>query len=148
MHERCHGTKDIENGKVVTYMTKFIFAFIIFLLFIWRIKKGFNNGFIKEIVTLISGIISLVSVALIFFAISSYIAKAKSTLIVCVIGLILVGIIFKICSLIFGPIMALSNISLIGGLDMLIGAVMGAAEACVLSCLLYYVLDRVGIYVL
>lgn len=129
-------------------MTKLIFVFIIFLLFVWRIKKGFHNGIMKEIVTILSGIVSLICVALVFFAVSSYIAKAMSTLTVCVVGLVLLGTVFRICSLIFRPILALSNLSLIGGLDKAMGAVMGAAEACVLSYLLYYVLDYMGVYVL
>ena len=129
-------------------MTKFIFAFIIFLLFVWRIKRGFHNGIMKEIVTLLSGIVSLVCVALVFFAISSYLAKAMSTLTVCVIGLILLGTVFRLCSLIFRPILALSNISVIGGVDKVMGAGMGIVEACVLSYLVYYVLNYMGVYVL
>lgn len=130
------------------YMTKLIFAFIIFLLFIWRIKKGFHNGIMKEVVTLLSGIVSLICVALVFFAISSYLAKAMSTLTACVIGLILMGTIFRLCSLIFRPIMALSNISVIGGVDKVMGAAMGIVEACGLSYLVYYVLNYMGVYVL
>ncbi len=129
-------------------MTKFVFVLIIFLLFIWRIKRGFHNGIMKEIVTILSGVVSLVCVALMFFAVSSYMARAVSTLTVCVIGLTLLGIFFKLCGLIFKPILALSNISLIGAVDQILGAVMGAAEAFLLSCTLYIVLDRLGIYVL
>lgn len=140
--------KRYQNGKVVDYMTKLIFAFIIFLLFIWRIKKGFHNGIMKEVVTLLSGIVSLICVALAFFAISSYLAKAMSTLTVCVIGLILLGTVFRLCSLIFRPIMALGNISEIGGVDKVMGAAMGIVEACVLSYLVYYVLNHMGVYVL
>lgn len=102
----------------------------------------------KEIVTLLSGIVSLVCVALVFFAISSYLAKAMSTLTVCVIGLILLGTVFRLCSLIFRPILALSNISVIGGVDKVMGAGMGIVEACVLSYLVYYVLNYMGVYVL
>lgn len=129
-------------------MTKFVFVLIIFLLFIWRIKRGFHNGIMKEIVTILSGVVSLVCVALMFFAVSSYMARAVSTLTVCVIGLTLLGILFKLCGLIFKPILALSNISLIGAVDQILGAVMGAVEAFLLSCALYIVLDRLGIYVL
>ena len=129
-------------------MTKLIFVFIIFLIFVWRIKRGFHNGIMKEVVTILSGIVSLISVALIFFAISSYIAKAMSTLTVCVIGLVLLGTVFRLCSLIFKPIMALSNLSVIGGLDKVMGAVMGALEACALSYLLYFVLNYMGMYIL
>lgn len=129
-------------------MTKFVFVLIIFLLFIWRIKRGFHNGIMKEIVTILSGVVSLICVTLMFFAVSSYMARAVSTLTVCVVGLTLLGILFKVCGLIFKPILALSNISLIGAVDQILGAVMGAAEAFLLSCALYIVLDRLGIYVL
>ena len=129
-------------------MFTFIFAAVVFLLFIWRIRRGFENGIMQEVVNILSGAISLLCVVLVFFAISSVAAKAMSTLTVCMIGLILLGIIFKLCNLIFKPLLALGNLSVIGGLNKLMGAVMGAAEACLLSYLLYRGLDFMGIYVL
>ena len=48
-------------------MFRLIFVLIIFLLFIWRVKRGFANGIMKEIVTILSGVISLICVALIAF---------------------------------------------------------------------------------
>ena len=62
----------------------------------------------------------------------------------CIIGLIVIGIIFKLCSLVFKPILALDNIFLIGGLNKIMGAVIGAVEAVILSGLLYFVFDYVG----
>ena len=124
-------------------MTKFIFVLIIFLLFIWRIRKGFHNGIMKEIVTILSGAISLVSVVLVFFAISSYREKALSVFALCVIGLVVLGVVFKLCGLIFKPILALSNISVIGMFNRIMGAIMGAAEAIALSFLLYYIFDQI-----
>lgn len=124
-------------------MTKFIFVLIVFLLSVWRIKKGFCNGIMKEIVTILSGIVSLISVALVFFTISSYIANAKTMVVVCVFGLIVIGIVFKLCNLIFRPMLALSNIFVIGGLNKILGAVMGAVEAIALSYLFYYIFDYV-----
>lgn len=129
-------------------MNTFIYALITFLLFIWRTKKGFCNGIMKEIVTILSGAVSLVSVALLFLAVRSYMVDAKIVLALCIIGLIVIGIVFKLCNLIFRPILALSNISVIGGLNKILGAVLGASEALALSCLIYYILDRKGIYVL
>lgn len=102
----------------------------------------------KEIVTILSGAVSLVSAALLFFAVSSYMADAKIILVLCIIGLIVIGIVFKVCNLIFRPVLALSNISVIGGLNKILGAVLGASEALALACLIYYLLDRMGIYVL
>lgn len=128
-------------------MVQLVFALIVFLIFIWRIKKGFANGIMKEIVTILSGVASLISVALLLFAVTSVMAKAMSTLTLSVIGLIVVGIVFKISSLIFTPVLALSNFSIIEWLNKLLGAVMGAVEACVLGGLLYYGLGYVGVYV-
>ena len=132
----------------MAWMTKFIFVLIIFLLFIWRIRKGYHNGIMKEIVTILSGVVSLISVALVFFAISSYREKALSVFALCVIGLIVLGVVFKVCSLIFRPIMALGNISVIGVFNKAMGAAMGAVEAAALSYLFYRALDYMGIYVL
>ena len=128
-------------------MVKFIFILIVFLLFIWRIKRGFHNGIMGEIVTILSGVVALVCVALILFAVTSAMARAVSALTVCIIALILLGTVFKICSLIFRPVLALSNISLFEGFNKMLGAVMGALEACVLTGLLYYALGYVGVYV-
>lgn len=129
-------------------MVTYIFAVVILLLFIWRVRRGFANGIMQEIVNILSGVIALASVVLIFFAVSSVTAKAMSTLTVCVIGLILLGIVFKLCNLIFQPLLALGSLSVIGGLNKLMGAVMGAAEACLLSYLLYRGLGFIGIYII
>ena len=129
-------------------MAKFVFVWIIFLLFIWRMKSGFDNGIAKEVVTILSGAVSLICVTLVLLAISSLEAKAMSTLTLCIVSLILLGIAFKLCNLIFRPILGLSNIGIIGGLDKMLGLIIGAVEALVLSGLLYFVLDHVGIYVL
>lgn len=102
----------------------------------------------KEIVTILSGAVSLVCVVLVFLAISSVEAGAMSTLALCIICLVILGIVFKLCGLIFKPILGLSNVCIIGGLDKAFGVIMGAAEALVLSGLIYFALDHIGIYVL
>ena len=129
-------------------MEKLIFVIIILLLFICRIREGYLNGMMEEIVTILSGAIALVSVGLVFFAITSYREKAISVLVLCVIGLIVLGVVFKLCSLIFRPILALSKVSVIGMFNRVMGAVLGAVEAVVLSYLFYriydYILDYLG----
>lgn len=129
-------------------MTKFLFALVIFLLAVWRVKKGFRNGILQEVVTILSGIVSLVCVALVFLAVSSVLAQATSTLIVCVAALIALGIVYKICNLIFRPILALGNVSVIGGVNRVCGAVLGLAETFLLAYVLYRMLDFMGIYVI
>lgn len=129
-------------------MIKFAFAAIILLLLIWRIKRGYTNGMMQEIVNLLSGIISLASVALVFLAVSSAVNKSMHTLTVCIVALVLLGIVFKLCHLILTPLLAVGSISIVSGINKLLGAIMGAAEGCLLAYILYKVLAYFGIYVL
>lgn len=126
---------------------KIVFLLIILLLTIWRVKKGFKNGMIKEVVNILSIIVSCICIALVFLSVSSVMAHTFSTLTVCIIGLIGIGIVFKICHLIFRPIMGIFNISIISGLNKILGAVMGFGEALICSYFLYRVIDYFGIYI-
>ena len=110
-------------------------------------KKGFHNGMMKEIVNILSTAVSCVSIVLIFLTISSVMAKTFSMLTVCILGLIGIGIIFKLCKLIFAPIMAIVNISIINGLDKVAGAVLGLGEAIICSWFLYHILGYFDIYI-
>ena len=117
-------------------------------MMVWKVRKGFHNGVLKEIINAASAVVACVSIALLFLAVSSVMAKSFSTLTVCVSGLIGVGIVYKICKLIFKPISGIVNISIINGLNKLLGAVIGFVEAVVYSWLLYRILDYLGFYIL
>lgn len=126
---------------------KLAFFLIAFILSAWRMKKGFRNGMMKEIVNILSTAVAFVSIALIFLTVSSVMAKTFSTLTVCVLGLIGIGIIFKLCKLIFAPVTAIVNISIINGLDKVAGAILGLGEALICSWFIYKMLDHFGIYI-
>lgn len=121
------------------------FAAVIFLLFIWRVRGGYACGMMQEIVNILSGVISLACVALVFLAVSSAVNRSMHILTVCIVALIVLGICFKICRLIFTPLLAVGNISIVSGINKLLGAVLGAAEGCVLAFFLYKVLGYFGI---
>lgn len=126
---------------------RIVFFIISFILAAWRMKKGFRNGIIKEVVNILSAIVSCVSIVLIFFAISSVVAKTFSVLTVCIVGLIGIGIIFKLCKLIFAPVAAIVNISIIKGLDKILGAVLGLGEALICAWFIYRIMGYFGIYI-
>ncbi len=129
-------------------MLTFAFAAVVLLLFIWRIRGGYACGLMQEIVNLLSGVISLACVALVFLAVTSAMNKSTHILTACIVALILLGILFKICRLIFAPLLAVGSISIVSGINKMLGAVMGAAEACLLAYFSYKVLAHFGIYVL
>ena len=129
-------------------MLTFAFAAVVLLLFIWRTRGGYACGLMQEIVNLVSGVISLACVALVFLAVTSAMNKSTHILTACIVALILLGILFKICRLIFAPLLAVGSISIVSGINKMLGAVMGAAEACLLAYFSYKVLAHFGIYVL
>ncbi len=129
-------------------MRKFMFVLFIFLMVVWRVKRGFKNGIMQEIVNILSGVISLICLALVFFAVSSIIEQATSMLIVCIVGLIILGIAFKLVKLMLRPLLAIGNVSVLGGLNKFLGAVLGLGEAVVVCYLLYKLLDHFGVYIL
>ncbi|MCM1040700.1 MAG: hypothetical protein NC434_15390 [Ruminococcus sp.] len=102
---------------------------------------------IKELINILSIIVACMSISLIFISISSVVAHTFSVLAVCIVGLIAVGIVFKLCNLIFKPITAILNVSLIHGLDKITGAILGLAEALVFSYFIYYGMNYFGILI-
>lgn len=127
-------------------MITFAFVAAMFLLFIWRVRGGYACGMMQEIVNVFSGAISLACVALIFLAVSSAMNRSMHILTVCIVALIVLGICFKVCKLIFTPLLAVGNISIVSGINKLLGAVLGAAEVCVLAFLFYKGFRYFGIY--
>lgn len=134
-----------DSGKVLRSGLKIILIAVVCLIALWRMKKGFRNGMVKEIVNILSIIVACVSITLIFFSISSVVAHTFSTLTVCVIGLIGIGIGTKLCSLIFKPVQGIINISIVHGLDKMLGACMGLAEAAIFFYFAYRIMDYFGI---
>lgn len=129
-------------------MVTFAFAAFVLLLMIWRIRGGYACGMMQEIVNFLSAVVSLTSVALVFLAISSAMSKSMHILTACIIALILLGVFFKLCRLIFTPLLAVGSISVVSAVNKLLGAAMGAAEACLLAYFSYKMLAHFGIYVL
>lgn len=129
-------------------MVAFAFAAVVLLVMVWRIRGGYACGMLQEMVNLVSGTIALVCVALVFLAVGSAMTKSMHVLAACVIALVLLGIVFKLCRLIFTPLLAMGNISIVSGINKLLGAALGAAEAFLLAYFSYKVLAYFGIYVL
>lgn len=129
-------------------ITRLIFVIIAFFLILLSIKRGFKNGLMKEIVTVLSGVVSLICVALILLAVSSAKEGAISTMIVCAVCVIVLGIVFKVCKLIFTPLLGIADITVISGINKILGALLGWAEGCAVMYLAYKVMDYFGIYII
>lgn len=126
---------------------KIVFLCFFLLVVVYRVKKGFQNGIIKEIGSIIATIVSCICIALVFLVVSSIMARTFSTLAICVIALISIGVVNKICNLIMAPILGITKVSIISGVNKLLGAVMGFGEAVIIAVFLYKLLDYFGIYI-
>ena len=65
----------------------------------------------------------------------------------CVAALVILGVAFRLCSLVFKPLLAVGNISLLSSINKLLGALLGIAEAGLLAYAAYRALAYFGIYV-
>ena len=129
-------------------MFTYAFAAAMILLLIWRIKGGYACGMMQEIVNILSGAAALFCAALLLLAVNSAMTKSMHILTACIVALVILGIAFGLCSLIFRPLLAVGNISLLSGINKLLGALLGVMEAALIAYIVYRALAYFGIRVL
>ena len=121
---------------------------VIILIFIWRIAAGFRRGMVREIISLIAMAVAGVCVVLIIGAVGSYLEKEISKTITMVAVLFIVCVVYRLVHVLFTSLELISRLPVIKGVDKLLGAVTGAAEAGVIVGVLVYLLKSWGLSVL
>ncbi|MCI9326742.1 MAG: CvpA family protein [Lachnospiraceae bacterium] len=135
------GTK--ERGQMY-----YIALALIAVIFIWRIAAGFRRGMVREIISLIAMAVAGVCVVLIIGAVGSYLEKEISKTITMVAVLFIVCVVYRLVHVLFTSLELVSRLPVIKGVDKLLGAVTGAAEAGVIVGVLVYLLKSWGLSVL
>ena len=121
---------------------------LIAVIFIWRIAAGFRRGMVREIISLIAMAVAGVCVVLIIGAVGSYLEKEISKTITLVAVLFIVCVVYRLVHVLFTSLELISRLPVIKGVDKLLGAVTGAAEAGVIVGVLVYLLKSWGLSVL
>ena len=121
---------------------------LIAVIFIWRIAVGFRRGMVREIISLIAMAVAGVCVVLIIGAVGSYLEKEISKTITMVAVLFIVCVVYRLVHVLFTSLELISRLPVIKGVDKLLGAVTGAAEAGVIVGVLVYLLKSWGLSVL
>jgi len=121
---------------------------LIAVIFIWRIAAGFRRGMVREIISLIAMAVAGVCVVLITGAVGSYLEKEISKTITMVAVLFIVCVVYRLVHVLFTSLELISRLPVIKGVDKLLGAVTGAAEAGVIVGVLVYLLKSWGLSVL
>ena len=124
----------------------YYFAFIIIvLIFIWRVAIGFRKGMVQEVISLIAMAVAGVFVVLILGAIGSYLNQEIGKVIQMVLVLFAVCLVYRLVHVLFTSLELVSKLPIIKGLDKLLGAVVGCAEAVLIVGLLVYLLKNWGL---
>ena len=126
----------------------YIALIIIAIIFIWRIKAGFRKGMIQEIISLIAMVIAGVCVILILGAAGSYLNQEIGKTIQMVAVLAVVCLIYRLVHVLFTSLELISKLPIIKGVDKLLGAVVGLAEAVLIVGFLVYFLKNWGLSIL
>ncbi len=126
----------------------YIALVIIAIIFIWRIAAGFRKGMIQEIISLIAMVIAGICVILILGAIGSYLNQEIGKTIQIVVVLVVVCLIYRLVHVLFTSLELISKLPIIKGVDKLLGAVVGLAEAALIVGFLVYFLKNWGLSIL
>lgn len=118
---------------------------VVALLLLGGAIKGFQNGLVKELSTLIGLIGALAAGAAVVAALRNYQSKNTMNLIIAVICLVVILLAFKIIDFILTSLKLLSNIPLIRGVDKLLGIAAGLAEGIVVIWIAFLLISAFDI---
>ena len=117
----------------------------IILIFLWRMAAGFRKGMVQEIISLIAMAAAGVCVFLIIGAVGSFMDQEIGSLIQIVAVLIAVCLAYRLVNLLFVSLKLISKRPIVKGLDKVLGAVVGFAEAGILVRFLVQIIKNWGI---
>ena len=117
----------------------------IILIFLWRMAAGFRKGMVQEIISLIAMAAAGVCVFLIIGAVGSFMDQEIGSLIQIVAVLIAVCLAYRLVNLLFVSLKLISKLPIGKGLDKVLGAVVGFAEAGILVRFLVQIIKNWGI---
>jgi len=126
----------------------YIALIIIALIFIWRIAAGFRKGMVQEIISLIAMAVAGVCIVLILGAIGNYLNQEIGKMIQLIVVLFVICLVYRLVNILFTSLELVSRLPVIKGLDKLLGAAVGCAEAALIVGILVYLLKNWGLSIL
>lgn len=118
---------------------------VIALIFIWRVTAGFKKGMVQEIISLIAMAAAGFCMVLILAAVGSYLDREIGKLIQMIAVLIVVCLVYRLINILFTSLELIAKLPIVKGLDKIMGAVVGFAEAGLLVGALVYLIKNWGL---
>lgn len=123
----------------------YIALIIIALIFIWRVATGFRKGMVQEIVSLIAMAVAGVCIFLILGAVGNYLNHEIGKMVQIIVVLFVVCLVYRLVHILFTSLKLISKLPVIKGVDKLLGALIGCAEAALIVGVLVYLLKNWGL---
>ncbi len=121
---------------------------VILIIFIWRVMAGLRKGMVQELISLIAMAVAGFCVVLIIGAIGSYMDQEMNRSVQFIAVLFAVCVVYRLVHVLFTSLELIAKLPVVKGLDKLMGAVIGVAEAGVIVGILVYFLKNWGLSVL
>lgn len=123
----------------------YIALIIIALIFIWRVTTGFRKGMVQEIISLIAMAAAGVCIFLIMGAVGNYLNREIGKMVQIIVALLAVCLVYRLVHILFTSLELISKLPIIKGVDKLLGALIGCAEAALIVGMLIYLLKNWGL---
>lgn len=120
-------------------ISQIVIPIVVIVLFLWRMSDGARNGLFGEAAGLVAVVAAFVAVYFIANIAGNMLNNNFGTVAVKVGYLIVAVVVYRIMSAVGNALKKIKDIPVLGGLDMLAGAVFGALEAGVIIYIVEFV---------
>ena len=120
-------------------ISQIVITVVVVCLFLWRISYGTNNGLFAEAAGLIAVIASYIAVYYLMSITGSVLSSKFGEVIPKIGYLVAAFLVYSLMTALAGVLRKVKEIPILGGIDRLLGAVLGAAEAAIIIFIVEYI---------
>ncbi len=120
-------------------ISQVVITIVVVVLFLWRISYGAGNGLFAEAAGLIAVVAAFAAVYYIMNIAGNVITASFGEVIPKIGYLIVAFAIYSVMTIIGNAVRGIKEIPVLGGIDRLFGAILGAAEAYLIIYIIVYV---------
>ena len=120
-------------------ISQIVFTVVVVCLFLWRISYGTNNGLFAEATGLIAVIASFAAVYYVMTIAGSVLTQNFGSIAPKVGYLVAAFLVYSIMTALGGALRKVKEIPILGGLDRLLGGVLGGIEAAIIIYIVEFI---------
>ena len=122
-------------------ISQVVITIVVVCLFLWRISYGTNNGLFAEAAGLIAVIASFAAVYYLTLLAGAVLTKNFGGVITKFGYLVVAFVVYRIMTALGDALRKIKEIPILGGMDRLLGGILGAIEAAIIIYIVEFVTD-------